>query len=80
MGKEVEEIGIDLVQDAKNFIGQANSLRGQLNSHDQERNAVIEQMIRVDAILAFIRNKIGSSEFDKIVTEVNEQKPNIQVK
>ena len=80
MGKEVEEIGIDLVQDAKNLIGQANSLRGQLNSHDQERNAVIEQMIRVDAILAFIRNKIGSSEFDKIVTEVNEQKPNIQVK
>jgi len=80
MGKEVEEIGIDLVQDAKNLIGQANSLRGQLNSHDQERNGILEQVIRVDAILAFIRNKIGSSEFDKIVTEVNEQKPNIQVK
>lgn len=67
-----EMVSIDLVQDAKNFIGQANGLRNQLNGCDQQRNSLLEQSIRIDAILAFIRNKIGSDEFEKIIQEVNE--------
>ena len=60
-------ISIDLIQDAKNFLGQANALRSQLNAQEQQRNGIAEQVVRVDAILAFIKNKIGNEEFDKIV-------------